>query len=60
MPIPQYELINSLPKLLDSLRRDMVQWMQSENSGVMLPKFCLDPNQASRHKHALSVTLGWV
>jgi hypothetical protein len=34
--------------------------MQSENNGIMLLKFCLDPNRTSRHKHALSVTLGWV
>jgi hypothetical protein len=27
--------------------------MQLENSGVMLSKFCLVLNQASRHKHAL-------
>jgi hypothetical protein len=34
--------------------------VQSENSGVMLLKFCPDPNQASHHKHALSVTIVWV
>jgi hypothetical protein len=34
--------------------------VQSENSGVMLLKFYLDPNRTSHHKHALSVTLGWV
>jgi hypothetical protein len=34
--------------------------MQSENSGVMLPKFRPDSNRASHHKYALSVTLGWV
>jgi hypothetical protein len=28
--------------------------------GVMQLKFHLDPNKASRHKHTLSVTLGWV
>jgi hypothetical protein len=33
---------------------------QLENSGVMLSKFCPDPDLASRHKHAMSVTLGWV
>jgi hypothetical protein len=27
--VPQYELIYSLPKLLDFLRRDMVQWIIS-------------------------------
>jgi hypothetical protein len=32
----------------------------SENSGVILQKFRPDPNRASRHKHTLSVTLGWV
>jgi hypothetical protein len=26
-PVPQYEMINSLPKLLESLMRDMVQWI---------------------------------
>jgi hypothetical protein len=36
------------------------QGMQLENSGIMLPKFCPDPSLASHHKHALSVTLGWV
>jgi hypothetical protein len=34
--------------------------VQSVNSGVMLPKFCPDPNQASYHKHTLSINLGWV
>jgi hypothetical protein len=34
--------------------------MQSENSGVMLSKFHSDPNLKSHHKHALSVTHGWV
>jgi hypothetical protein len=34
--------------------------VQSGNSEVMLLKFHPDPNQTSRHKHALSVTLGWV
>jgi hypothetical protein len=34
--------------------------MQSENSGVMLLKFRPDPNQTSHHKHALSITLGWI
>jgi hypothetical protein len=32
--------------------------MRSENSAVMLPKFYLDVNLVSHHKHALSVTLG--
>jgi hypothetical protein len=32
--------------------------MQSENSGVMLLKFCPDLNRASRHKRVFSVTLG--
>jgi hypothetical protein len=32
----------------------------SENSEVMLLKFYLDLNEASHHKHALSVTLEWV
>jgi hypothetical protein len=31
--------------------------VQSENSGVMVLKFCPDPNQAYRHKHTLSVTI---
>jgi hypothetical protein len=31
--------------------------VQSENSGVMLLKFHLDPNRTSHHKHVLSVTL---
>jgi hypothetical protein len=34
--------------------------MSLENSGVMLPKFCLDMNQAFCHKHSPSVTPGWV
>jgi hypothetical protein len=34
--------------------------MQSENIRVMLPKFRSDPNQASRHKHTLSVTFRWI
>jgi hypothetical protein len=34
--------------------------VQSENSGVMLPKFRPGSNRTSRHKHTLSVTLGWV
>jgi hypothetical protein len=34
--------------------------MQSENNEVMLSKFCPDLNQTFRHKHTLSVTLGWV
>jgi hypothetical protein len=34
--------------------------VQSENIGVMLPKFHLDSNRVSHHKHILSVTLGWV
>jgi hypothetical protein len=32
----------------------------SENSEFMLLKFYLDLNEASHHKHALSVTLEWV
>jgi hypothetical protein len=43
---------------------DVLRWtisgVQSENSGIMLPKFHPDPNRASHHKHALSVTLEWV
>jgi hypothetical protein len=34
--------------------------VQLKNSGVMLSKFRPDPNQASHHKHALSITIGWV
>jgi hypothetical protein len=34
--------------------------VQLENNEVRLPKFHPDPNKASCHKHALSVTLGWV
>jgi hypothetical protein len=34
--------------------------VQSENNRVMLLKFHSDLNQASHHKHNLSVTLGWV
>jgi hypothetical protein len=44
---------------LDVLRYT-ISGVQSENNGVMLLKFCLDLNQVSRHKHDLSVTLGWV
>jgi hypothetical protein len=42
---------------LDVLRCN-ISVMQSGNCRVMVPKFCPDPNQASRHKHTLSVTLG--
>jgi hypothetical protein len=31
--------------------------VQSDNGGVMLPKFYIDLNQVFHHKHALSVTL---
>jgi hypothetical protein len=34
--------------------------VQLETSRVMLSKFCPDLDLASRHKHFLSVTLGWV
>jgi hypothetical protein len=34
--------------------------VQSENNGVMLPKFYPDLNQTSHHKHAFSITLGWI
>jgi hypothetical protein len=34
-----------------------ISGVQSENSGVILLKFDLNPNKASRHKYALSVTL---
>jgi hypothetical protein len=34
--------------------------MQSENSMIMVPKFHLDLNWVSPHKHSLSVTLGWI
>jgi hypothetical protein len=40
--------------------RCTISGVQSENSGVMPLKFRSDSNQASHHKHALSVTLGWV
>jgi hypothetical protein len=34
--------------------------VQSENSELMLPKFCPDPNWVSHHKHVISITIGWV
>jgi hypothetical protein len=34
--------------------------VQSENNGVMLPKFHPNLNQMSCHKNDLSFTLGWV
>jgi hypothetical protein len=34
--------------------------VQLENNGVMLSKFPPDLNHTSHHKHAFSVTLGWV
>jgi pyruvate-formate lyase len=40
--------------------RCTISGVQSENSGVMLPKFHPDPHQASCHKHTRLVTLGWV
>jgi hypothetical protein len=35
----------------------IISGMQSENTGVMLPKFHPDLNQTSCYKHALSITL---
>jgi hypothetical protein len=40
--------------------RCTISGVQSENSGVILSKFCSDLNQTSHHKHTLSVILDWV
>jgi hypothetical protein len=59
MSVPQYELINNLPKLLDSLRCDMVEWIisishVSDISNQNLSIFCRDKiivENMSRHRH---------
>jgi hypothetical protein len=57
--VQQYELINNLSKLLNSLRHDMVQWIInishiSDLSNQNLSIFCWDGivvKNTSRHRH---------